>query len=75
MKRILDHFTWSEWRNLKIFYSNVEYCGYLIQFKINNNGLIKFRQVKIYGGGGKYANMIPIEVHELKPPIKIDESE
>jgi len=45
MKRIINHFRWSKWKGVKIYKHLHGSQFYLIQFKVNENGLKRFRNI------------------------------
>lgn len=63
MKRIINHFKWSKWKDVKIYKDLHGSQFYLIQFKVNKNGLKRFRNVDI---NSKYKGCYTIENFELK---------
>lgn len=45
--RIIKHFKWSKWKDVKIYKHLHGSQFYLIQFKVNENGLKRFRNVEM----------------------------
>ncbi len=63
MKRIINHFRWSKWKDVKTYKSLHGECVYLIQLKVNRNGLKRFRNIEI---NSKFKGSYTIENIELK---------
>lgn len=66
MKRIINHFRWSKWKDVKTYKSlHGEYI-YLIQLKENRNGLKRFRNIGLNSGTKGCYTVDNIELKEIE---------
>jgi hypothetical protein len=65
MKKIFKLLTFSDWKDLKVYYESNSYKWFCVQTRVRGDGKRYFRTTKIAGGFREYADNLRIDVEDL----------